>query len=70
MDISLVRQAALFASAMLVLSTYVGHQMKWSDSNKLSYNILNAVGFGDIGVHCISSFSNRICSPRVRVGRD
>jgi hypothetical protein len=46
MDISLVRQAASFASAMLVLSTYVGHQMKWIDSNKPSYNILNALGSG------------------------
>ena len=46
MDISLVRQAASFVGAMLILFAYVGHQMKWIDSNKPSYNILNAVGSG------------------------
>ena len=46
MDILLVRQAASFVGAMLILFAYVGHQMKWIDSNKPSYNILNAVGSG------------------------
>ena len=46
MDISLVRQAASFVGAMLILFAYVGHQMKWIDSNKPSYNILNAIGSG------------------------
>ena len=46
MDISLVRQTASFVGAMLILFAYVGHQMKWIDSNKPSYNILNAVGSG------------------------
>ena len=44
MDISLVRQAASFVGAMLILFAYVGHQMKWIDSSKPSYNILNAIG--------------------------
>ena len=46
MDISLVRQAASFVGAMLILFAYAGHQMKWIDSNKPGYNILNAVGSG------------------------
>jgi hypothetical protein len=46
MDISLVRQIASFVGAMLILFAYAGHQMKWIDSNKSSYNILNAVGSG------------------------
>jgi hypothetical protein len=46
MDISLVRQAASFVGAMLILFAYAGHQMKWIDSNKASYNILNVVGSG------------------------
>ena len=29
---------------MLILFAYVGHQMKWIDSSKPSYNILNAIG--------------------------
>ncbi|HEY6184059.1 MAG TPA: hypothetical protein VIW67_17560 [Terriglobales bacterium] len=46
MDTSLVRQAASFVGAMLILFAYAGHQMKWIDSDKPSYNILNAVGSG------------------------
>ena len=46
MDISLVRQIASLVGAMLILFAYAGHQMKWIDSNKPSYNILNAVGSG------------------------
>lgn len=46
MDISLLRQIASFVGAMLILFAYAGHQMKWIDSNKPSYNILNAVGSG------------------------
>ncbi|HSS99245.1 MAG TPA: hypothetical protein VLK33_19555 [Terriglobales bacterium] len=46
MDISLVRQAASFVGAMLILFAYVGHQMKWIDSSKPSYNILNTIGSG------------------------
>jgi hypothetical protein len=46
MDISLVRQAASFLGAMFILFAYVGHQMKWIDSDKPSYNILNAIGSG------------------------
>jgi hypothetical protein len=46
MDPSLVRQAASFVGAMLILFAYVGHQMKWIDSSKPSYNILNAIGSG------------------------
>jgi len=46
MDISLLRQIASFVGAMLILFAYAGHQMKWIDSNKSSYKILNAVGSG------------------------
>jgi hypothetical protein len=44
MDISLARQAASFAGALLILVAYVGHQRGWMDSRKAAYNILNTVG--------------------------
>ena len=44
MDISLARQLASFAGALLILVAYVGHQMSWIDARKAAYNILNAVG--------------------------
>ena len=44
MDISLARQAASFAGALLILVAYVGHQWGWMDSRKAAYNILNTIG--------------------------
>ncbi len=44
MDISVVRQVASFAGALLILVAYVGHQMSWMNSRKAGYNLLNAVG--------------------------
>ena len=44
MDISLVRQFASFAGALLILVAYVGHQLKWMDARRANYNILNAIG--------------------------
>ena len=44
MDISLARQAASFAGALLILVAYVGHQWGWMDSRKATYNILNTIG--------------------------
>jgi hypothetical protein len=44
MDISVARQVASFAGALLILVAYVGHQMSWIDSRKAGYNILNAGG--------------------------
>ena len=41
-----VSQIASFIGAMLILSAYVGHQMKWMDSRRAGYNILNAIGSG------------------------
>jgi hypothetical protein len=41
-----VSQIVSFVGAMLILSAYVGHQMKWIDSSKAAYNILNAIGSG------------------------
>jgi hypothetical protein len=46
MDTSLVQQIASFVGAVLILFAYAGHQMKWIDSRKASYNILNAIGSG------------------------
>jgi uncharacterized membrane protein len=46
MDMSFVRQIASFAGALLILLAYAGQQMKWIDSRKAGYNILNAVGSG------------------------
>lgn len=42
----MLRQAASFVGAMLILVAYVGHQMGWMDSRKAAYNLLNAVGSG------------------------
>ncbi len=44
MEISIARQAISFAGALLILIAYAGHQLKWMDSGKPTYNILNAVG--------------------------
>ena len=44
MDILLARQLASFVGALLILVAYAGHQLKWMDSRKATYNILNAVG--------------------------
>ena len=44
MDISVARQVASFAGALLILVAYVGHQMSWMDSRKARYNLLNAAG--------------------------
>lgn len=44
MDISLPRQVASFAGALLILVAYVGHQQGWMDSRKAAYNILNTAG--------------------------
>ncbi|HEY1262221.1 MAG TPA: hypothetical protein VGF06_01790 [Terriglobales bacterium] len=44
MDISLVRQLASFAGAVLILTAYAGHQMKWMDSRSVKYNLMNAAG--------------------------
>ncbi len=44
MDIALLRQASSFIGALLILVAYAGHQLKWMDSRKAGYNIMNAVG--------------------------
>ena len=44
MDIALLRQVASFAGALMILVAYVGHQMRWMDSQKALYNWLNAAG--------------------------
>lgn len=44
MDVSLARQLASFVGALLILAAYAGHQLKWMDPRKATYNILNAVG--------------------------
>jgi len=44
MDISWLRQVASFVGALLILIAYVGHQLKWMDSRKAAYSLLNAMG--------------------------
>jgi uncharacterized membrane protein len=44
MDMSFARQAFSFVGAMLILVAYIGQQLKWMDSGKAAYNILNIVG--------------------------
>jgi len=40
----MLRQAASFVGAMLILVAYAGHQMRWMDSRGAGYNLLNAIG--------------------------
>ncbi|MGH9513680.1 MAG: CBU_0592 family membrane protein [Terriglobales bacterium] len=56
MHISFVRQAFSFAGALLVLIGYIGHQLKWMDSRKFSYNALNAAGSGILAYIAFSPF--------------
>ena len=44
MDISLVRQLLSFVGALLILIAYTGHQLKWMNSRRAAYNLLNAIG--------------------------
>ena len=44
MEISLLRQIASFAGALLILIAYGGYQLRWMNARKPTYNILNAVG--------------------------
>ena len=44
MNISLARQFASFIGALLILIAYVGHQLRWMDARRATYNVLNAVG--------------------------
>ena len=43
---SLLTQVLSSIGAIVILVAYIGHQMKWSwmDSDKPTYNLLNAVG--------------------------
>lgn len=40
----MLRQAASFVGALLILFAYAGHQMRWMDSRRAGYNLLNAAG--------------------------
>lgn len=44
MNIDLTRQLISFVGALLILIAYVGHQMGWINSRRVSYNVMNAVG--------------------------
>ena len=46
---SLAWQALSFVGALLILAAYIGHQMDWMDSRRPMYNLLNAVGSGNLG---------------------
>ncbi|MBZ5680014.1 MAG: hypothetical protein LAO24_07905 [Acidobacteriia bacterium] len=45
-DLAVIRQAASFAGALLILIGYAGQQMGWINPRTAFYNILNAVGSG------------------------
>jgi hypothetical protein len=46
LDLALMRQAASFAGALMILVAYAGQQMGWMNSRSSLYNILNAIGSG------------------------
>jgi len=56
MHISLARQAVSLAGAFLILFAYIGHQLKWMDSRKFTYNAMNAVGSGILAYIALSPF--------------
>jgi hypothetical protein len=56
MEISLARQLLSFAGALLILIAYIGHQLKWMNSRKPLYSVLNAVGSGILGYIALSPF--------------
>ena len=44
MQISLATQIASLLGALLILSAYVGHQLRWVDARRPFYNIANLLG--------------------------
>jgi hypothetical protein len=44
MHISLATQIASLLGALLILSAYVGHQLRWVDARLPFYNIANLLG--------------------------
>ena len=44
MQISLATQLTSFAGAALILIAYIGHQLRWMDSRRAWYNLLNVTG--------------------------
>ncbi len=52
----MLRQVVSFAGAALILVAYMGHQFKWIDSRRASYNILNALGSGILGYIALRPF--------------
>ncbi|MDP9269206.1 MAG: hypothetical protein M3P27_12895 [Acidobacteriota bacterium] len=44
MQISLATQIESFVGAALILIAYIGHQARWMDSRRATYNLLNAAG--------------------------
>jgi len=43
-DISLARQLTSFVGAFLSLVVWAGHQLKWTATRSVGYNVLNAFG--------------------------
>jgi hypothetical protein len=56
MQISLGRQLLSFAGALLILVAYIGHQLKWMDSRKPAYSLLNATGSAILGYIALFPF--------------
>ncbi len=56
MNPSLLRQAASFAGAILILVAYVGQQLNWIDSRKAPYNVLNAAGSAILAYIAVAPF--------------
>jgi hypothetical protein len=56
MEISLARQVASFAGAILILVAYAGHQLGWMNPRKAGYNIINAVGSAILGYIALHPF--------------
>ena len=44
MQISLATQLTSFFGAAFILIAYIGHQVRWMDSRRVSYNLLNVAG--------------------------
>ncbi len=51
MNLSFGHQAFQLCGAMLILIAYVGHQLKWMNPARVTYNVMNGVGSAILGIY-------------------
>jgi|tagenome__1003787_1003787.scaffolds.fasta_scaffold19282679_2 hypothetical protein len=53
MQLTLTHQLLQLCGAMMILYAYVGHQMKWIDPSRPTYNVLNGIGSSILGFYAV-----------------